>query len=130
MGEEKLKSKIKKETKLLDEEVNSIARDLAYDDYDIVFLRDPEKFKEKITLQKDNPNELSLRCIVQEGKVIQGNIKLGVKEPYTQPEFNPENLLSVVITTRVFEDENFIEESKELLIYLPKDCNRNNYNNF
>lgn len=130
MGKEELKLKIKNETKLLDEEINCIIKDLAYDDYNIVFLRDPEKFKEKITLQKDKPNELWLKCAVQEGEVIQGNIKLGIKEPYVEPKFNSNNLLAVAITTRFFEDKSLIEESRELLIYLPKNCNRNNYNDF
>lgn len=130
MGKERIKSKIKKKTKLLDEEISCIVKNLTYNDYDIVFLSDPERFKEKITLQKDKINDLFFKSIVQEGKAILGNIKFGVKKPYTEPEFNSENLISIVITTRVFKNKNFIEESRELLIYLPKNCKRNNYNKF
>lgn len=81
-------------------------------------------------IRKNKERKLLLSCTVENGEVIQDDIKLKVKELYTKPNFNSESILSVVITTLIFEDEYFIEELRQLLIYLLEDCNRNNYNNF
>lgn len=108
ISKDKLLSKIEKKTKglLSKDEIDVIIGKVSDDNYTVTFLRDLEKFKEKMVLQKDKNNNFGLNRIVQEGQEILPGIgkklKFGRKKPFKEPQINPEDLMVISIISYIF----------------------------
>lgn len=127
MEKNSLYSRVNKKTKglLKKLEIETIIKGLD-EDYNVIFLRDLKKFKEKLTLQKDKENIFKPNRIIQKGNLIihvdEKPIKFGIKEPYKEPKINVKDLMVVSIETMIFEKKNLKEVKKDLVIYLDENC--------